>query len=223
MPLWPPRAVKKTQTMILIGTMDITRQRGAGDFYCPTCGLFREYILKSRRPFLTLYFIPTVPIGASELFVRCVTCRSNWDPSVLQLNAQTHRIAQDTQFGIEAYRAAILVVLHRGSIHEREIAALIAMSSRLMPEPIEREELGRLCSSAQKNGVTAVNYVRTMSRNWSTEQRQIALQAMFVAATAGAELDAASLSLLASLREALELTEREYEAAIEEAIAWEAN
>jgi len=209
--------------MILIGTMDITRQRGAGDFFCPTCGQIREYMLKARRPFLTLYFIPTVPIGGSELFVRCATCLSNWDPSVLQLDAQTHQTTQNTQFGIEAFRAAILVVLHRGSINEREIASLIDISGRLMDEPIDREELGRLCSTAQKNRVTAVNYVRTMCRNWSTEQRQMALQAMFVAATADAELDAASLSLLASLRTALELTDREYEAAIEAAIAWEAN
>jgi len=207
--------------MILIGTMNITRTRGQGDFHCPTCGSLREYSLKSRRPFLTLYFIPTVPIGASELFVRCGGCKSHWDPAILNMDARDHQIAKDTQFRVEAFRAAVLVVLHGGEVNDREIAALLEIGDRILPEPVDREDLGQLCSSAAQNRVSASNYVRSVCRAWSTEQKQSALQAMFVAATADSGLDAKTLVLLASLRDAMNLTDSEYESAIEAAIGWE--
>jgi hypothetical protein len=207
--------------MILIGTMNITRTRGHGDFHCPTCGSLREYSLKSRRPFLTLYFIPTVPIGASELFVRCDGCKSNWDPAILNMDARDHQIAKDTQFRVEAFRASVLVVLHGGEVNGREIEALLGIGQRILPEPVDRDELGQLCSSAIQNRVSAANYVRSVCRAWSTEQKQLALQAMFVAATADSGLDAKTLALLASLRDAMNLTDDEYQSAIEAAIQWD--
>jgi len=207
--------------MILIGTMNITRTRSQGDFHCPTCGSIREYSLKSRRPFLTLYFIPTVPIGGSELFVRCSGCKSNWDPAILNMDGRDHQIAKDTQFRVEAFRAAVLVVLHGGDINDREILALLEIGQRILPEPIDREDLGQLSSSATQNRVSASNYVRSVCRAWSTEQKQLALQAMFVAATADSGLDTKSLALLASLRDAMNLTDDEYQSAIEAAIQWE--
>ncbi|HBJ38107.1 MAG TPA: zinc-ribbon domain-containing protein [Planctomycetaceae bacterium] len=207
--------------MILIGTMNITRTRGQGDFHCPTCGSLREYSLKSRRPFLTLYFIPTVPIGASELFVRCDGCKSNWDPAILNMSARDHQVAKDTQFRVEAFRASVLVVLHGGAINDREIEALLEIGHRILPEPIDRDDLGQLCSSAVQNRVSAANYVRSVCRAWSIEQKQRALGAMFVAATADAGLDAKTLVLLASLRDAMNLTDEEYESAIEAAIQWD--
>jgi hypothetical protein len=207
--------------MILIGTMNITRTRGQGDFHCPTCGSLREYSLKSRRPFLTLYFIPTVPIGTTELFVRCVGCKSNWDPAILNMNARDHQVAQDARFRVEAFRAAVLVVLHGGEINDREIDALLGIGTRILPEPVSRDDLGQLCSSATQNRVSAANYVRSVCRIWSTEQKQLALQAMFVAATADSGLDAKTLALLASLRDAMNLTDDEYQSAIEAAIQWD--
>lgn len=207
--------------MILIGTMNITRTADRGHFHCPTCGCIQEYKLKSRRPFLTLYLIPTVPIGAVEQFVRCLQCKSHWDPAILNAAGNTHRELQEMQFGIEAFRAAILVVLGTGEVSEQQIEILIRIGNRLLPEPISREELGQWCSSAQRNGISAANYVRSVCPGWTTEQRQFALQAMFVAATSDGDLNEPKLRLLASLKDTMQLSDQEYEAAIEAAIQWD--
>lgn len=207
--------------MILIGTVNITRTRGAGDFHCPTCGQIREYQLKSRRPFLTLYFIPTVPIGGAEFFVRCRGCRSHWDPAILHLDADAHREMREQQFGGEAFRSAVLAAMEGGEMSHERIETLIRIGERLLCEPIDREDVGRLCSSAKQNGITAENYVRSVSGNWDTEQQDFALQAMFVAAAAEGELSESAVRLLASLRQILDLTDAEYQAAIEAATLWE--
>lgn len=208
--------------MILIGTINITRTRDRGDFHCPTCGSIREYQLKSRRPFLTLYFIPTVPIGGVEFFVRCGGCGSNWDPAILHADPKEHRVQQEIRFGHEAFRSAVLVALEAGALSPQQIETLLRISGRLLPEPIDREMLGQLCSSAVQNRITAANYVRSVGRDWHSEQRQFALQAMFVAATAeNAEPSEVTIRLLAALRDILQLSDTEYQAAIEAAIDWD--
>jgi predicted RNA-binding Zn-ribbon protein involved in translation (DUF1610 family) len=207
--------------MILIGTMNITRTRGQGDFHCPTCGASREYKLKSRRPFLTLYFIPTIPIGGLEYFVRCQQCRSHWDPAILHNDGTSPRELQELQFGEEAFRAAVLLAVEDRDVSEEQIELLIRISNRLLLEPADREDLGRLVSSAHQNRITAANYVRSVCPGWTTDQRQFALQAMFVAVTGQGELDESKLQLLASLRDTMDLTDQEYQEAIEAAIQWD--
>lgn len=207
--------------MILVGTMNLTRTRQTGQFYCPTCACNQEYRLRTRRPFLTLYFIPVVPIGAAEWFVVCRGCRDKWDPSVLQMDQRDHEQIQTEQFREEALRSAILVVLEDHHITETEIESLQRIASRLFSRWFDREELGELCSIAQQNKIRARNYVLTVSRRWSQTQKSEALGAMFLAVTAEGKMGEAQLKVMTEMRDLLELTEQEYQSAIEAALQWE--
>src|SRR5690606_2724794 len=169
------RRKEKPAAMILIGTMNITRTRDEGDFHCPTCGSLRHYQLKSRRPFLTLYFIPTVPIGGTEHFVRCTDCKSHWDPAILGPGGKALRELQEQQFGHDAFRATVLVAMAGGDVFKDQVETLLRISGRLLPEPISPEALGELVSSARRTGISAANYVRSVCPDWTLDQRQFAL------------------------------------------------
>jgi uncharacterized tellurite resistance protein B-like protein len=207
--------------MILIGTMNLTSTRERGNFYCPGCAMGQTYRLRARRPWLTLYFIPTVPVGGAELFVQCDECKQSWDPSVLQMDQKSHEMALEEQFRDEALRSAVLVVIADGTITENEIHALRRIASHLLERQVEREELGRLCSIAEQNKIEAAHYVLTVSQRWSQPQRSQALQAMFLAATADGEMGREQIETLAQMRDLLDMTDAEYESAIEEALTWE--
>ncbi len=207
--------------MILIGTMNLTRTRERGNFYCPACAISQTYRLRATRPWLTLYFIPTVPVGGVEYHVQCDQCRQTWDVSVLEMNAESHELVLEDQFRDEAIRAAVLVVLSDGTISENEIGALQRIGEYLLDRDVDREELGRLCSVARQNEIEAANYVATVSRPWSEEQRVRALQAMFLAATADGEMGPEQIKTVAEMRDLLELTDAQYESAIEGALTWE--
>ncbi|MCM2371820.1 zinc ribbon domain-containing protein [Aporhodopirellula aestuarii] len=201
--------------------MNLTRTRERGDFYCPTCGATQSYRLRARRPFLTLYLIPTVPIGAPELFVQCDHCRSSWDETVLQMDRAAHELVQEEKFRDEAIRSAVLMTLVDDVISEPEIESLLSLSAVLFDRPIDREELGRLCSIARQAGIQVNNYVLTVSKRWTMQQRLLALQGMFLAATAAEEEDGLSkkkLATLRSMRDLLELTDQEFETAIDDAL-----
>ena len=207
--------------MILIGTMNITRTRDRGEFYCPSCMGTRSYRLRARRPFLTLYFIPTVPVGGAEQFVECEGCRQNWDVTVLQQDRSFYEDQQVDLFRDEAIRAAVLVVLADGVTTQNEIAALQRVATRMLQREVDRDELGRLCSIAQENKIPATNYVMTVSRRWNNDQRARALQAMFLAATADGELGPEQAKVLSRMRDILEMSPAEYETAIEGALEWD--
>ena len=204
--------------MVLIGTMNLTRTRSTGDFYCPTCGCLREYRLRARRPFLTIYFIPVVPIGAVEEFVACSTCKTNSPTAALQHDERSFRESQALQFGLDVFQSAAMVVTCGESISELEIETLLELGNHLVPGGIDREQLGALCSSIRLNRVTPKNYISTVSRPWSTAQRRTALQAIFVAASADGKLDDAKLSLLSWLRDQFGMSPIEYQNAIEDAV-----
>ena len=207
--------------MIIIGTMNLSRTRDRGNFYCPTCSMTQGYVLRARRPWLTIYFIPTVPVGGAELFVRCENCKQSWDPTVLEMDQKSHEAAIAEQFRDEALRAAVLIVISDGQISEDEIAALRKIGRRLLERDVDREELGRLCSIAQQNKIEAPNYVLTVSNRWSPEQKSLTLQAMFLAATADGGLSPEQTDILKKMSEILALTDREYESAIEQALTWD--
>lgn len=208
--------------MILIGTLNLTRTRDRGNFHCPGCGVTASYRLRARRPFLTLYFIPTVPVGGAEVFVQCDQCKQHWDETVLQMDRATHEEAAESQFRDEAMKACILFVIADDSISENEIEALKKVGNRVLDRPIEREELGRLCSVASENRIEAVNYVLTVCPRWNDLQCRLALQAMFLACSADGELGPAQLDALTSLKDLFGLTDADYQNAIEESLDWEA-
>jgi len=204
--------------MILVGTVNLTRTRALGNFHCPTCEVSQPYRMRASRPWLTLYFIPTIPVGGFELFVQCEDCKSNWDPTVLEMEQRSRQTATEEQFCAEAIRSTVLVVLADDLITEKEILTVQRIATRLLGRPLGRDELGQICSSAQQTRVKANNYVLSVSKHWNHEQRTRALQAMFLAATAEGELAGLQLAILAKMQQLLDFTDSEYQAAIEEAI-----
>jgi uncharacterized tellurite resistance protein B-like protein len=112
-------------------------------------------------------------------------------------------------------------VLADGYMSEAEIEALQRVADGVLNRPTDRDELGEMCSNALASKISAKNYVMTASRSWSQEQRAVALQAMFLAASAEGKLEGSRVEMLAQMRDILELTEREYQSAIESALSQE--
>lgn len=214
------RSHAMTLPLILIGTMNLTRTRQRGDFYCPGCRQLRGYRRRARRPFLTVYLIPLIPIGGVEEFVQCDDCRANWDPAVLEADRRAHEAADMQRFRDEALRAAVLTVIADGRITENEIEALQRIGGHLLERPVEREELGQLCSAAYQNRITAANYITSVAPRWTPEQRILGVQAVFLAASADGELSPKQMQLLSALQRQMEMTDQQFQAVIEDSVYW---
>ncbi len=226
--------------MLLIGSTNLTRTTSTGDFFCPHCKAIRDYRLRSRRPFLTVYFIPMVPIGPIEQYVQCSDCGTRSPVEALQQvvpganslgpSRSTSNALQGDLTGTgsaeELLHAAVLVVLADGFISEKEIDALLRVGNKLGVAPLDREELGAICSSASLNRILPTNYIATVARSWNERQKREALKVLFYVCTAD-QLGESQLQLLAWLQQHFDLSDNDYQLAVDEvvdygldAIAW---
>ncbi|QDV67921.1 Tellurite resistance protein TerB [Rosistilla carotiformis] len=205
--------------MLLIGTTDLRRTRDRGDFRCPQCRQLQPYRLKSVRPFLTLYFIPTIPMGAVQHYVECDECRQAFEPAVLEIDPSTAVHLEQQQFHQEVMNVAVLTVVADGEITEAEIKSLGHVAEMLFGEPTDREDLGRMCAAATQVGYKPHNYLRSVMPRWDRDQKYLAMKAIFMAASAEGDLTPEQLEALVAVRRTLGLSEEDFQAAIEEALA----
>jgi hypothetical protein len=81
-----------------------------GVFFCRTCGGDRSYRKRAGRRYITLFFIPVVPLSKTSVHVQCVTCKTRYVSEVLKLPT-----AAQMQAALPAgARALVSVMLRAG-------------------------------------------------------------------------------------------------------------
>src|ERR1700735_2703023 len=70
---------------ILWGLRVIYRTLGRGVFFCRRCGGDRPYRHRTGRRFITVFFIPLVPLTKTGEHVQCLTCKTRYVTEVLKL------------------------------------------------------------------------------------------------------------------------------------------
>jgi hypothetical protein len=69
--------------MVHIGASEITLTKRSGMFVCPVCRKRRPYVLRSVKRFLTVYFVPLIPLDEVSQHVRCQICKEQYPIEVL--------------------------------------------------------------------------------------------------------------------------------------------
>ncbi|HET9081381.1 MAG TPA: TerB family tellurite resistance protein [Trebonia sp.] len=93
--------------MLIWGLCVIYRTLGRGVFFCRRCGGDREYRHRAGRRYVTVFFIPLIPLAKTGEHVQCLTCKIRYVTEVLKLpttvQMQTAHVA-----GMRALAAVIL-------------------------------------------------------------------------------------------------------------------
>ena len=162
-----------------------------------------------------------VPIGDAHGIVLCDGCKSRFDPSVLEMSNRDPVVVDRDQFENEALRAAILIAMIDGEINDTDVPNLLTVASHLAGMPIDREVLGLHTSIARENKVPIENYIRPIAHRWNDEQKREGLGAMFLSASATGTMRPEQSRILSELHDILNLSESQFQAAVEEALTWE--
>jgi hypothetical protein len=96
--------------LIIWGLRVIYRMLGRGVFFCRRCGGDREYRHRAGRRYVTIFFIPLIPLMKTGEHVQCLTCKTRYVTEVLK---------QPTSFQMEhalvaGMRAVVAVILRAG-------------------------------------------------------------------------------------------------------------
>ena len=207
--------------MVLIGTTSLARVVARSDFHCPSCRETQTGTRRLVRPWLTLYFVPVLPIGSVQTHVRCDGCQTHWDPTVVDLDQRAAEQARQAQFAAEVLRACVLTAQLAGDMTPDDIQSLGEVVDRLSQAadqpPMTRDELDLIRHAARQSKIQAADYLQTVARPWTQVQRLEALEHLFTVASAGGTLHPSQSEFLVQARDILHLTDREFRQTIEKA------
>ncbi len=211
--------------MIVIGTMNWSNTKEKGVFHCPECELRQKYRLKSTRPFLTLYFIPVLPLGGLQEFVICEQCKTSFDPQVLTMTESSRGTEPITDasvvtFETDLLRSIALIMVDDGHVSEAEIRIARRVFENMTQMNLSREVLGRACSEVQSMRLSTSAYLAVCQSRLEHNKKLLIVQAMFAVAAAEGSISPHRLKSLARAKTLLNLPESEFEMAVNEATQW---
>lgn len=129
------------------------RKVAEGVFFCQVCGGDREYHRKQGRRWITIFFIPMIPLNdVGDEFVECTTCRNAYRLSVL--NQPTSATLSESLVG--ATRAAVVWLLRTaGSPAPATIATALQVLSAAANRPWTEPELQADVAQLDVSGLPA--------------------------------------------------------------------
>lgn len=96
--------------LIIWGLRVIYRTLGRGIFFCRRCGGDREYRHRAGRRYVTVFFVPLIPLTPTGAHVQCLTCKTRYVTEVLRLPTTV-----EMQVALVAgMRAMVAVMLRAG-------------------------------------------------------------------------------------------------------------
>lgn len=215
--------------MLFIGTMNWASTRLKGMFLCPNCNATEQFRLRASRPFLTLYFIPVIPIGGLQEFVQCQKCKNAFEPLILSNRMMPANMVGESKsstqkeaptFERDLLFVIALMMVEDGHVTEEEIRVARRLYENITETNISREELGNACSMVRLQRLTTLSFLATASKRRGHEEKLLLIQAMFGIAGADGEITAGRMESLVQSKNLLELDTAEFERAINQTNQW---
>jgi hypothetical protein len=110
--------------VIIWGLRVIYRTLGRGVFFCRRCGGDREYRHRAGRRYITLFFIPVIPLMRTGAHVQCLTCKTRYVTEVLRLPTTV-----EMQVALVAGLRAVAAVILRAGDPESPLARRRALDA----------------------------------------------------------------------------------------------
>jgi hypothetical protein len=212
--------------MIVIGSMEWASTIQRGEFFCPVCNAAKTYQRKVSRPFLTLYFVPIVPIGGLREFVICRSCRERFDPSILVADTAAEMLTapnvstQPAPFETEILRLMALIMVEDDHVSESEVDMATRVYRGMAGRDLQRTELERACREVIALRINAARYVGIAGEGMTHDEKLKAVQAMFAVAGAEGQISPRRLRSLMDAQQQLKLSEIDFQTAVKEAGEW---
>ena len=201
--------------MIVIGTMGIPFTRDKGTFYCPRCRDDVPFRARHVRRFLTVYFIPLIPLDKMEEYVECLKCKNRFPREAL-----THNREQATRafHGYVRHTLALLAAAD-DEISAAEIATFQELIRRLTGHSLSHDEANQELLAAKGSRQMPAWYLRTIGGWLNKDEKKTLVQFAFLMVSSGGEISENRRALLAQFPAALGLTEDQFKEFISEAVA----
>ncbi len=210
----------------MLGSMEWAKTLQRGEFFCPLCNTAKSFQRKVSRPFLTLYFIPVIPIGGLREYVLCRGCRQRFDPDILEQESlaetikSVRRSSRNQSFEQELVRLMALTIMEDNFANELEIEMAQRVYRSMTGERLDESQLNQACHEVMALRINASRYVGVAGSAMTYDQKLLALQAMFAVASSEGEISPKRMQTLIEAQQQLGLDQVAFQSAIKEAADW---
>jgi len=201
--------------MIIVGSMGIPFTRAKGEFYCPRCRTTKPFRDRHVRRFLTLYFIPLIPLDKIEEFVECGGCKEHFNRGALTYSPEA---AAQLFSSYVRYTLALLVVADK-VLSPAEVEAFQNLVRRLTGEAPTKEEATDELLAAEGTQQSVPWFLSSIAHALTADEKRTLVQYAFWMVSANGDISATRNELLTKFPLALQITEEAFKQYIEEAIA----
>jgi hypothetical protein len=196
--------------MLLIGTKDLPKTLETGDFFCPVCDRSQAFFKRSTQPYLTVYFIPFVPIGVVQHYVQCQNCHTSFEPTILGDPTPD----SERSFEQDMLKIAALTMVEDDQVTEPEIRMALEALRMVAQVTVTREELGQVCSEVRSRQLRLNGFLWTARQRLAPEQRPRVIELIFLISGAEGSISPRRLQSLVQCQSLLEMTTEQFEQAI---------
>lgn len=153
--------------LIIWGLRVIYRTIGQGVFFCRRCGGDRQYRQRAGRRYVTVFFIPLIPLARTGEHVQCLTCKTRYVTETLRLS--TTAAMQLALVG--GTRALVVAMLRAGDpVHpparRRAIEAVRGAGDPGYDERALSADLSRPAEAGQPEIAALGDQLQVQAREW---------------------------------------------------------
>jgi hypothetical protein len=152
---------------IIWGLRVVYRTLGRGVFFCRRCGGDRKYRHRAGRRFITVFFVPLIPLTKTGEHVQCLTCKTRYVTEVLRLPT-TAALQLSLAAGMRALVTAMLRVADPGSplARRRAIEAVAGTGERGYDEAALDADLAQPAEGEVPKIVAFGGQLQIEAREW---------------------------------------------------------
>lgn len=205
--------------MIIFGFRGIAWEISRDYFHCPNCDCRREGVLKQVRNFVTLYFIPLIPLNVSGRHVKCTGCKGTFDEEVLNyvpMEDPRARVKDYESILSQLLRVMVLSALADGIVDESEREEIKRQYGELSRAPLAPNVLSNEIQIAQASGSDLNTYVASFADELSEDAKATLVQLAFHTMSASPRLEIGHQQQLAQLAETLAISEPRFVSLIDQ-------
>lgn len=198
--------------MIIFGARGVTYTHARGTFYCPGCdreGV--EYKHQRTRRFVTLYYLPVIPLRSLGEYIECQVCQNTYQLGVLKATQAEHR-AFEAEFQLAIKRVMILMLLVDGVVADAELEVIRRIYLRLSTVDIPVEALREEVEAARQDVGDVLVYLERVGPALNPRGKELVIKSAFLVAAADDQFQDKERQLLADIGKTLELSNAQVQA-----------
>jgi hypothetical protein len=152
---------------IIWGLRVVYHTIATGVFFCRKCGGDRGYRRRAGRRFITLFFVPLIPLGRTGEHVQCTTCKTRYVTEVLRLPT----IAQMQEALPAGMRALVTAMLRAGDpasphARRRAIEAVRGAGAESYDDQALDADLARPAETGRAGIAALASQLQVHAREW---------------------------------------------------------